>query len=392
MKKTLTILAMCCLCPLTAMAAWTERYVDDAAAGGGDGSTAATSGGSGAWTFAEAVAIAHAAGIRINIKTQADTEYDLTTTDLTVAANSADSAGAVWWRGYNTTIGDIDSNNSLAKPLIKFTTGHLDIAADFNLFSNLSFEGASTTVTEGVVEVTAPDCRLWRCRFNGTAADADCVGLTFTSTGDRSICSQSYFVTNAAADCARIEDDAFLVGCYLKNGLNGVLVSGGPCAIIGNVFESQAGDAVRVNAQVGAMVYGNTMHASGSDSVELVAATNSAYMINNVFSDATVYAVNSSAGASSVATLQNNSYYSSGTADLNNVYESQQIGNVTETGSPFVNAGASNFAIADGALSISAGFPGTLENSSLIGYPDLGALQREPSSGGMAIDPIQLSQ
>src|SRR3954447_7437305 len=102
--------------------AWTERYVRSDAAGGGDGTTNTNSGANGAWTLAEAVAN-EAAGMRINVRAGT---YASTTTSRTFAAAGTTTA-PIWWRGFNSTPGDIDSDPTLTKPSLTFTTGQLSI-------------------------------------------------------------------------------------------------------------------------------------------------------------------------------------------------------------------------------------------------------------------------
>jgi hypothetical protein len=360
--------------------AWTERYVDAAAAGGGNGTTTATSGGNGAWTIAEAVAIAHAAGIRVNIKAGT---YTMTTTDLAVAANSADATGAVWWRGYNTAIGDIDSDNTLAKPLIVFTTGYFLVSADFNWFSNLRFEGADTVANEGVFRVNAPDCKIWRCRFTGTAADSDCIAFDLTALGDRTLVHSCYMTANAAAPCARVADDVTFVGCVFDGGLNGLTVTGGPCVVESSIFNSPASYGINETTAVNSLVVINcTFFDAGADSIRANNATGSVVICNNIFDTAGGYHINCAAGTFAGAQVFFNAYRASTSGDLGNVYESYQVGNVTESVSPFTNAAGGDFTLLSTALSKAAGFPGALENSSLIGYLDLGALQRQEAGGG----------
>jgi hypothetical protein len=361
--------------------AWTERYVDAAAAGGGDGTTAATSGGSGAWTIAEAVAIAHAAGIRVNVKAGT---YTMTTTDLTIVANSATGAAAVWWRGYNTAIGDIDSDNTLAKPLIVFTTGYFLVSADFNWLSNLRFEGANTTLNEGVFRVNAPDCKIWRCRFTGTAADVDCIAFDTSASCDRTVVHSCYMTANAAAPCARAQDDASFVGCVFDGGLTGLVVTtGGPCLVANSLFKDHASYGVHEQTATSSTIVINcTFFTCGVDSIRTNSAAGSLTICNNVFDTAGGYHINCSAGAFAGAQIFNNSYRASTSGDLGNIYESHQVGNVTESVSPFTNAAGGDFTLLSTALSKAAGFPGALENSSLIGYLDLGALQRQEAGGG----------
>src|SRR3954469_22755033 len=99
--------------------AWTERYVRSDAAGSGDGTTNTNSGGTGAFTLAEA--ITHSTtntGIRYNVKAGT---FANTTTSRTFSGAGTTTAPN-WWRGFNATIGDIDTDNTLTKPAWTFTT------------------------------------------------------------------------------------------------------------------------------------------------------------------------------------------------------------------------------------------------------------------------------
>lgn len=65
------------------------------------------------------------------------------------------------------------------------------------------------------------------------------------------------------------------------------------------------------------------------------------------------------------------------------------IGFVTLTGSAFTNAAGGDFTLNNtsgaGAACRAAAFPGTMPGSSLVGYPDIGALQHQDSGGGGGI-------
>jgi hypothetical protein len=377
-RKFLAILLLA-LSASTAFGAWTERYVSVAGAGAHDGTSAGN-----AWTLAEAITNA-AAGQRINV---INDTYSNTTTDRTFANAGSDST-AIWWRGYNTAIGDIDSDNTLTKPLISFTTGFMTVSGANNWFSNIRVTGADTTVTEGVVRVTAPNTRFWRCRFEGTAADADCKPWEASSTGDNAILYGCYFVSNALANCCVCGDDTFITGCVFENGLSGVVMGGGPCTISNSLFINQAAHCVSNITVTSMIVIGNSFYSPAGDGVEMAGATSYAQVVNNIFDDCGVYAVNCAGGVSANVHLFNNSFYDSGTADLNNVYESNQVGNITESASPFTNAAGGDFTLDPDSLSAGAGFPGTLENSSgEVGYRDLGALQREVTGASNVIDPL----
>src|SRR5688572_31804779 len=100
--------------------AWTERYVSVAGGGAHDGTSEAD-----AWTLADAIA-AYGTGQRINVKAGT---YANTTTGRTFATAGTTTA-PIWWRGYNTTIGDLDDvvDGAASGPQITFTTGLMTIS------------------------------------------------------------------------------------------------------------------------------------------------------------------------------------------------------------------------------------------------------------------------
>jgi hypothetical protein len=360
--------------------AWTEKYVTSGAAGGGDGSSGSP------WTLAEAITNA-AAGQRINVK--ADATYANTTTDRTFV-NAGSTSTAIWWRGYNTTIGDIDADNSLAKPYITFTTGYVIVSGIGQWFSNLRFEGANTATAEGVFRVNAPDSKIWRCRFEGTAADPDCIPLILGAAADRSLVHSCYMKANAAADCCQAVDDTVLFGCVFEGGADGIRVVGGPSAVCNSIFINQAGHAINVVSTVGMLIANNSIYSPGGDGVRMSVQANTVQVCNNIFENC-AYGVNSTIGDSSLAFLFQNAFFNNTSGETLNVLEyanddEASFGHKTETSSPFTNAAGGDFSLVSGALSKAGGMPGAFENTSVIGYLDNGAVQRqEPAGGGLRV-------
>lgn len=168
--------------------AWTERYVRADAAGGGDGTTDANSGANGAYTLAEANAITTPNGIRFNVKAGT---YSLGAAITFSQSISADSA--VWWRGFNSTPGDLDDELDYANlPFIDTESGS-NRAISFNAanywLSNLRFKGAVSTAAGGT-QVSAA-VFFWNCRFENHSAQ---YAVSTNGTGDRTIfyhCSAS---------------------------------------------------------------------------------------------------------------------------------------------------------------------------------------------------------
>lgn len=366
------------------MAAWTERYVDAAAAGGGDGTTTATSGGTGAWTLAEAVTASNTAGgMRINIKAGT---YANTTTSRTFADTDGLVTAPIWFRGYNTTPGDIDSNNALTKPAITFTTGQLGITGDFQWFSNLDISGACTTAN-GQITVTSggASVRIVRCRVENTAANANSRAITIAG-GNTHVLGCWFKATSSAPAVYVSGQFCRVIGCATEGGSNGITIANTGISIKNCVIDSPGADGINSDSS-GCEIEGNSIYNATGDAIEVTTTAANVIVANNILDTWGGYAVNSSAGVSAVITLQNNAYRGTGSGTLNQIYESENWGSITESVIPFTNAGSDDFTLISGAGSKGTGFPGAFENESYTGYLDRGAVQRQ-ETGSNTIDPL----
>jgi hypothetical protein len=354
-----------------------ERFVDAAANGSGNGTTAATSGAAGAWTWAQMVA-GFAAGQRLNVK--AGTYARTTAADSLAAAAGSQTAG-IWFRGYNTTPGDIDADQTLAKPLVTYTTGGLTFAAGFTLCSNLSLQGA--TVGNLVVASTNGPALFDRCRFENTAANAAAAAFGCTA---RAACSRCWFkatatATNVVAPSGATGDLA-LDSCVVTGGGNGVLLAAAAHLLVhGCVVYSVGGDGVRVAASPTLLsVAGCTFYGCGSDGVEMTGPGSSPIVIrDNVFANGGGYGVNNSSGANVFAVHRhNNDFYSNTSGKENGFGDSPSLSEQVETASPFVSV-PSDLRLLAAALAKATGspYPGPLENLTYSGYLDVGAVQRQ---------------
>jgi len=366
------------------LAAWTERYVDASAAGGGDGTTTATSGANGAWTLAEAATASNtSSGMRVNIKAGT---YSLTTTSITFSDTDAVATAPIWFRGYNTTPGDIDSDNTLTKPAITFTTGQFVISSDFQWFANLNISGACTTAN-GQVSVTSggADCRFRCIRVENTAANANSRAITLA--GPRSRVVGGWFKATSSAAASHISNvQVNLLGCVLEGGSNGVTIVNTAVVIAHCVIDSPAADGINCDSS-GLVVTNNSIYNAGGDAIEVTSGTASSLIANNIIDTWAGYAINSSGAVSVNISLVNNAYRGTGSGTLNQIYESENWGSVTESAIPFTNAGSDDFTLKSTASSKGTGFPGAFENESYTGYLDRGAVQRQ-EAGANVIDPL----
>ena len=119
--------------------AWTDRYVDASAAGGGTGTSPADP-----WTLAEAVSNT-ALGMRVNFKAGTYTNTANLYHNVT-----ADATNPILWRGYKTTPGDLDGTftgnlvDGTDIPLIDHQAGYLILDTAYHHLIGMSFKNSHT--------------------------------------------------------------------------------------------------------------------------------------------------------------------------------------------------------------------------------------------------------
>lgn len=358
--------------------AWTERYVRADAAGSGDGTTDTNSGANGAWTLAEAAAAA-TAGQRVNVKAGT-----YTLSGSLSLANSGDATNAIWWRGFNSTIGDLDDVDvSTNFPLIDGTGGSYFVAIDgpSHWMSNLAIRVACTTANRAAVYCWNPGFRAWNCKFEGTASNANSGAMYFGNVSggslDRCLLIGSSSATNVIRNGTGHVD---VSNCIVRGGINGYVSNGGGI-LRKNVFHTLSGDGVSItSANVMGIIAGNSFYSIGGDGVEFTNAAGTGVIENNIFSTVTGYMVNCSGGTLSRVRVANNVYHSLTAGVLSGVYQSQAVDNISDSSSPFVNAAGGDFTPA--SLAVAAARPSAFLDQSLSSYGDVGAVQKQAASGG----------
>jgi hypothetical protein len=230
--------------------AWTDYYVNANATGAGTGLNPTD-----AWTSIAAAITGIGAGpagssSRINVLAISGTPYAQTTN--TVTFNTAGAAATpVWWRGYQTTIGDQDTNLLAVAntniPQITFTTGRGVASGADQIFSNIDFNSAQTGSANGVLEVTANSVTLSNVRCTATGASSNSVAANFVSGNNLAVIGCFFKATTTAAKCVSMAQQGFLGGCYFGGGIVGLSATS-TCAIASCVFDSNAGDAVVAGA------------------------------------------------------------------------------------------------------------------------------------------------
>lgn len=358
--------------------AWTERYVSVAGGGAHDGTTEAD-----AWTLAEAIAAPYAAGQRINVKAGT---YANTTNTRTFGVAGTTTA-PIWWRGYNTTIGDLDSSHALALPAITFTTGVFDITGSYHIFSNLDISGASVTTAQ-VRMRTGSNCWLDRCRVENTAANA--AGRAVSLATANQLVTRSFLKSTASADVVAADAlGATVIGCAIVNGKDGVaIIAIAACVVAFCTFRDQAANAISANGANRYWLLNNSIYSPVSDGLDInTTVTAWAVVANNIISECGAFGLTNGTGTNTANIIRlHNDFYSNSSGNENGFGDTPSLAEQTESSSPFTSS--TDLTIGNGSNAIANGLPGLFENESYTSYLDIGAVQRvEPASGGMLRHP-----
>lgn len=355
--------------------AWTERYVDASAVGGGTGTSAADP-----WTLPEAASNG-TAGMRINIKAGT---YSLSA-QLTQTANGTASA-PIWFRGYKDTIGDLD-----LKSIGSLTDG-TDIPLVLNNSQNIIIDGSQTIVSSMVFDSTGSSSRptvyhrgfytLFKnvkvkqatnnLSLNCNGRDFKTyIGCNFVTTGTRSInmFAETGMTSIHFSDCifqhegtvsgswfgAQVGTSQF-TNCIFKNLPNGISASVGQSFHINScTFVDITDDAIRVGSQL-----------------------NSSSISNSYFANIGGYAVGAtSATAQGLFCIYNNVYQNCA-GELESITENLQFDAGNDSSDLFVDSASSNYALQKSSAGYSRGRhepTGGYWGVGSTDYSDVGAIQ-----------------
>lgn len=346
--------------------AFAEKYASVAGGGAHDGSSEAD-----AWTFAEADA-AYAAGDRINVKVGT---HSLTTT-LSTLGTAGTTTQPVWWRGYNTVIGDCDSNAALSRPLISHTTGNLTVSGAHHIWTSIDVAAARNGAS---VVLSGANMRVRRSRFTNTNANSAALAATLSAVG--LTVQECYFSANvAAAQCINITGNNVML---LLNNIVGGLVNVmcvATSTFIRNLLRDAANDGINLLQNNGIMnIVENTIDNVGRDGIRVGgAAATPAYcnILNNIITAATnsgTTGINNVAAAGNTNTVHRsgNRFYNFA-ADEAGFGDSPAFGALTGGSDPLTSSTDLTLAIGDAARAAAFVFENLATTTS---YHDFGAVQ-----------------
>ena len=351
--------------------AFTEKYVTVTGGGLHDGSSEAN-----AWTLAEGFAN-YAAGDRVNIKAGT-----YATTSSLNLGTSGSTTSPVVFRGYKTTIGDMDDTPTSQRvsgtdiPKITGTTGGITNAnyIGYVTFQNLSFEYNSSSTTIYMNNMTV--LNLIRCRITNDGSGA-CTYSRYASVVHINCFLSSTSTTSSLSGAAAVgSSNSRFHRCVLDGGNIGY--NGKNPIIFDSVIKNQNSYGIYNSSYTTDYVSNCTFYNAGND---FIYAGNRALITNCVFDTCSGYAIRTN---NSHAILANNAYHdSSFTSGRLSINDGLDIEPITLTSSPFVDAASGDLTIDSASPAYGKGF---LFENDQTSYADIGAIQHaDPSGGGGAV-------
>lgn len=358
--------------------AWTERYVRADAAGGGDGTTDTNSGANGAWTLAESITNV-ATGQRVNVKAGT---YANTTTTRTFATAGTTTA-PIWWRGFKTTIGDLDPQPASTRvagtdiPSFTFTTGRMVVSGGHQIFSNLDVAGAFTTGAQ--LDVTGAPVKLDRIRVENTNAAAASSALRIATNSGKLVTRSWFKATATATAVVDVSTTGHFGNCVAVGGGNGFDANAQVIQMTKCIANDVGNHGFVGSGGATLIMDGCESYSPGGDGLRLSSLPTSYGIIQNcIFAQCGGWGINNSTGTNTnLVQRLNNLFHSNSSGNENGFGDSPSFNGQTDSASPFVDAAGGDLSLAATSNARANGAPGLFENQTYTSYLDIGAVQRQ---------------
>lgn len=362
--------------------AWTVRYVRADAAGGGDGTTNTNSGANGAWTLAEGITN-EAAGMQLNMLAGT---YANTTTNRTFAA-AGTTTQPVWWRGFKSTIGDMDTMPTTARvvgtdiPSVTFTSGVASISGAYHIMSSMSF--LATTATTATLAVSGADVKLHRVRAeNQKTASVNASALS-SSAATRIRGEQCWFkATTGATACLNVAGGTGEWDhCSWEGGIAGVAITSGSNAFRNCNFINPLTNCVTIAGGATLSFISCTFYNPSTDALRNnTTIAVSMAVVNCLFHTIPGVAINNNTGTNTNNINVNCPvYYTVGTTTTG-LGDTPVWDAITESSDPCVNVAGLDFTIKPTALCYQKGATQLFEGELMFDYSTPGATDPVSSS------------
>lgn len=333
-----------------------------------------------------------AAGDRVNIKAGT---YTRTANDNPAVYGSA--ASPIIWRGYNSTIGDLDSQghnadgtlNTTNFPIIAYNNNYRLSAqlVTYSIWQNIKFTGSVNNALIYSNNTSTVFFRIYCDNANTGASTSaimnacviDCDALLSGGSGGHTAISCA---SGIVAYCRVMQSQAA-----------GINITGNGSAVIGCTIDDVAGDGIAFTSttttHIPPVCIGNTIYSCGGAAIAMPNAANVRILvaINNIFAEAASYNIESAYAGTGNISLINifNRSISPTSGDTNGFADwvsALAIGNVTggAVATEFTDAAAGDFRLKAGAGAKGVGIWSPL---------DMGAIQRTydlPAVGNVTED------
>lgn len=261
----------------------TERYVDAGAAGGGNGTTAATSGANGAFTWAEMITDINTprVGYRYNVK---QGTYSLSATTTLTGDGTTTSPNII--RGYKTTIGDatlsrttggiVDTSNM---PTIAYasTFGFTASGSTNLIIESLIFTG---TIANRLVRVGIESIAV-NCSVDNASTSASAVGIEGDAVSTQ-VVGCDVILSAGVASAKAISTAGPVSYCRVKGGGgNGIELTSNTTPIHCNTIYESAIGIKTLTTGARAEITGNTIVNCTGDGIDVITSTTAQVRIIN---------------------------------------------------------------------------------------------------------------
>ncbi len=311
---------------------------------------------------------------RVNVK-GAQTSSTGANIGLGVAGTSEDNP--VWWRGYSSIIGDLDTDYTTTRPTLTVQTGfRVSITGGYQKFSNLVFTGNYQFAALLRYTGTGPFTMV-RVKATNVFADAAAAAIM---VGPGANCQTNlvacHFEANATASGAIDHQLGYLHchGCVLKGGVAGLAITN-----TGNANGAVLTNCILLGTTYGAYIQNTltrilsfvncTFYNPSSDAVRVTSNTDSQSVLiaNCIFDTVGGYGVKNTNGTTQGMWLLDfcdthslTSGVSNGLVDDAGTGDGSARAMQVDASSPFVSAGT-DFTPATGSNAIANAFPGALD-------------------------------
>lgn len=299
-------------------------------------------------------------------------------------------------RGYKTSLGDMDDKPAVDLvagtdiPLISSTGGgRWTFTAAYVTVRNLSF--LTTATSNPTVTINTFGSLLLNCKIENQTAHASAAAL---STGAAFFGAVSCWckATATASRVVHLTAGTVLFGVYAQGGQ--ACYEHNSSSAISRIFNCIAIDAVNdgfLNTNNTATIVGCTIHNCGRDGIRLVHSGAALVLVNCIFSECVGVGVNNVNATNTANFVRvNNLFYDCGT-DEDGFGDAASIWPVSDSNSPFVDAGAGDFTPTSDSAAIAAAAPGLFLGTALRSYLDIGAVQHQGGGGGGVHSPLRSS-